>query len=84
MQLAAVCQRAGVAPAVARRALLAAAPWPAGRWCRRVEVDGEAYAVGQGADPRFYVVFPLPFAGHADEYKVVPPFATAAELEGLL
>lgn len=80
--LASVCQRVGVSLATGNKALLKSYPWPTdGPWAKEVEVDGARYVVGQGAtDPRFFVCFPLPFAGHADQYKTVLPINTPDDL----
>jgi len=88
LMLAAVCQRAGVSRSVAHKALLEAikqgAPLQQGKWAMEVTVEGQRYVVGQGKDPRLYLVFPLPFRGHADEWKVVPPFNSVEEFLALL
>ena len=92
IQLAAVCVRAGVSREIAHKAFMRALAAREGRlngpgdppWALEVEVDGQRYAVGQGDDPRFFVVLPLPFQGHADEWKVIPPLQTADDLLQLL
>ncbi len=85
MKLAAVCIRAGISPTIGNRAILAALRGHGGRlpdapWAMEVALDGQRYVVGQGDDPRFFVVFPLPFAGWTDEFKIVPPLDRAADL----
>jgi len=88
VMLAAVCQRAGVSRSTAHKALLEALRQGAQigqtMWAVEVEVEGRRYVVGQGRDPRLFLVFPLPFKGHADEWKVVPPFNSVEEFLELL
>lgn len=84
VRLASVCQRAGVDPATANRAFLLCVPWPAGPWAKEIEIENQHYVVVMGDDPRFFVVFPVPFPGHSDQWKVIPPLRSANELLALL
>ena len=79
--LAPVCKRVGVTEAVGNQAMLAAYPWPQdGPWAKKVKVNEAQYIVGQGDDGRYFVCFPFPFKGHADDVKTVFPINSEAEL----
>ena len=83
--IAAVSQRIGIDMELGNRIVLEALKKVANApWAVEVSLDGKRYAVGAGKINHYYVIFPLPFPGHADEYKVVPPLATAEDLGKLL
>lgn len=80
-RLAAVSQRAGVSQGVGNAVYMLAAPIPEVRpWAKEVILEGERFVVGQGKNPEYFCVFPLPFSGHNDEWKVVLPMQTAQDL----
>jgi hypothetical protein len=49
-------------------------------WAKEVEVGGEKLVVGQGRHADYFVVFPCPFSGHGDEWKVILPINGADDL----
>lgn len=48
-------------------------------WAAETELLGQRWVVGQAVE-EYYTVLPLPFKGHSDDWQVILPINTAADL----
>jgi hypothetical protein len=78
-----ITERAAVDPAVAEQVWLKVlheeGEMPPIPWAAETDILGQRFVVGMGV-PEFYTVFPLPFSGHMEEWQVIPPINSAADL----